>query len=70
MHPDAPLAGTIGAHTAEGGWLVLDDGTRLPYDAAAVAPRVRLLHPGQRVALRVRDGAVLALTLAGMPLPH
>lgn len=65
------LSATVGSYDGQAGWVVLDDGTRLAYDAAAVAPQLRLLHPGQRVRLRV-DGTppqVLALTLVSLPLP-
>ncbi len=63
------LAATVGEHHADGGWVVLDDGTRQAFGAAVVAPQVRLLHPGQRVHLRVVGGVVQALTLVSLPLP-
>jgi hypothetical protein len=65
----APLAATVGAHGPDGGWVVLDDGTRWTYAPEAVAPEVRVLHPGQRVHLRAEGTVVRALTLPGMPLP-
>jgi cold shock CspA family protein len=48
-----------------------DDGTVLEFGAAAfTASGLRLLRPGQRVALRCDDrGAVTALTLVTFPLP-
>lgn len=54
-----------------GGTVLLDDGTELPYDAAAFdAGGLRLARIGQRVALRAdADGRITALTLATLPLP-
>jgi 2-phospho-L-lactate guanylyltransferase len=54
-----------------GGTVLLDDGTELPYDAAAFdAGGLRLARIGQRVALRAdTDGRITALTLATLPLP-
>jgi 2-phospho-L-lactate guanylyltransferase len=54
-----------------GGTVLLDDGTELPYDAAAFdAGGLRLARVGQRVALRAdTDGRITALTLATLPLP-
>lgn len=52
------------------GTVLLDDGTELPFGAAAFdAGGLRLLRPGQRVALRVDGQAVVALTIATLPLP-
>jgi 2-phospho-L-lactate/phosphoenolpyruvate guanylyltransferase len=53
------------------GTVLLDDGTELPYDAAAFdAGALRLARIGQRVKLRADPaGRVTALTLATMPLP-
>jgi hypothetical protein len=64
------LAGTVATYGPDGGSVVLDDGRRLPYALAAVTG-VRLLHPGQRVRLRLGDGSgeVRALTLVSLPLP-
>jgi len=62
-------SGTVGEHRPEGGWVALDDGTRLSYAGTAVAREVRVLHPGQRVRLRLEGPDVLALTLAGLLLP-
>ena len=54
-----------------GGTVLLDDGTELPYDAAAFdAGGLRLARVGQRVALRANaEGRITALTLATLPLP-
>ena len=54
-----------------GGTVLLDDGTELPYDAAAFdAGGLRLARIGQRVALRAdAEGHITALTLATLPLP-
>ncbi len=48
-----------------------DDGTVLPFGAAALAGSgLRLLRAGQRVSLRVDgDGEITALTLVTFPLP-
>lgn len=53
------------------GTVLLDDGTELPYDAAAFdAGGLRLARIGQRVALRAdAEGRITALTLATLPLP-
>lgn len=69
--PDAhELVATVGGHDARGGWVVLDDGTRLAYDAAAVSAQVRLLRSGQRVRLRVEGNPlqIRAVTLVSLPL--
>lgn len=57
-----------------GGSVLLDDGTPLPFDAAAFdAGGLRLLRPGQRVRIRT-DGAgdsrrVVFVTLQTFPDP-
>jgi cold shock CspA family protein len=52
------------------GTVLLDDGTELSFGAAAFDGNgLRLLRPGQRVALRVDAGGVTAVTLATLPLP-
>lgn len=53
------------------GSVFLDDGTVLPFSAGAFdASRLRMLRPGQRVAIRrAPDGTITALTLATFPLP-
>ena len=54
-----------------GGSLVLDDGTEVPFDAAAFdAGPLRLLRPGQRVNIRLAGGRVTAVTLSKFPLPE
>lgn len=51
--------------TSRGGVVLLDDGSRLLFDGDAV--QVRALRLGQRVALHVVDGRVVALTIATLP---
>jgi cold shock CspA family protein len=53
------------------GSVFLDDGTVLGFGPAAFAGSgLRLLRPGQRVAIGCDpDGAIVALTLATFPLP-
>jgi hypothetical protein len=53
------------------GSVFLDDGTVLGFGPAAWAGSgLRLLRPGQRVAIgRDPDGAIVSLTLATFPLP-
>jgi len=67
------MQGTVRSFDPEtrGGTVLLDDGTELPYDAAAFdAGGLRLARVGQRVALRAdQDGRITALTLATLPLP-
>lgn len=49
--------------------MLLDDGTQLRFGPAAFdASGLRLLRPGQRVALRVQEHEVVALNLATLPL--
>jgi hypothetical protein len=55
---------TVERYDAAGraGAVLLDDGSRLPFAAAALQEcAVRLLRPGQRVALEVADGEVVAV---------
>lgn len=57
-----------------GGSVLLDDGTPLPFDAAAFdAGQLRLLRPGQRVRIRTEgaDAArrVVFITLQTFPDP-
>ena len=55
---EAPPAGTV----------LLDDGTELPFDAAAFdADRLHLLRLGQRVRITVENGRIVYLTLATLP---
>jgi cold shock CspA family protein len=60
--------------TTRSGSVLLDDGTRLDFDAAAFdAGGLRLLRFGQRVNLAVERGAdgerVSVITLSTFPLP-
>lgn len=56
--------------TSHEGTVLLDDGSELPFGAAPFdASGLRLLRPGQRVALRVDGDRVVALTLATFALP-
>jgi cold shock CspA family protein len=53
-----------------GGTVLLDDGTRLPFDADAFATSgLRFLRLGQRVKLRIVDGRIEALTHIALPMP-
>jgi len=65
-------------HTFDGGTragsVLLDDGTELPFDAAAFeVGGLRLVRPGQRVRIQVAgsgsDTRVRALTLSTLVLP-
>ncbi|RSN59760.1 MULTISPECIES: cold-shock protein [Actinomadura] len=52
------------------GSVLLDDGTELPFDAAAFdAGGLRLLRFGQRVNLALHEGRVAVVTLSTFPLP-
>ncbi|MEU0517032.1 hypothetical protein [Streptosporangium sp. NPDC006007] len=49
----------------------LDDGTEIPFGAAAFdAGPLRLLRAGQRVNILVDDGLVTYVTLSTFPLPE
>lgn len=51
------------------GTVLLDDGTELSFDSASFdASELRLLRPGQRVAIRVDGHRVVAVNLATLPL--
>ncbi len=67
------VAATVRDHDVDGrsGSVLLDDGTLLPYSAAAFdAGGLRLLRSGQRAHLRVDDaGEVTAITLPTFELP-
>ena len=69
------MQGTVADFHPDGsGRVLLDDGTPLPFDAAAFAASgLRLLRSGQRVRLEVAgDGdarRVVALTIATLPWP-
>ena len=62
-------AATVRTCGPDGGSAVADDGTEVVFDASAVDPVLRALHPGQRVHLRWSAGRVDAVTIAGLPLP-
>lgn len=58
MSEPAPLQGTVSRFDPDtrGGLVLLDDGTELGFDAAALTGTgVRLLRPGQRVRLTTDD---------------
>ncbi|MET8143184.1 hypothetical protein ABZU32_23030 [Sphaerisporangium sp. NPDC005288] len=53
------------------GSLFLDDGSEIPFGAAAFdAGPLRLLRPGQRVNFALTDGTVTVITLSTFPLPE
>jgi hypothetical protein len=65
------MQGTVETFVPEtrSGTVLLDDGTRLPFPAAAFdTSGLRLLRLGQRVKLRVVDGQVVALTHIALTL--
>ena len=63
-------AATVRSAGPDGGTVLCDDGTVLPFPAAAVDPRLRALHPGQRVGLLLEAAQVTAVSLFGMtPAP-
>ena len=66
------MQGTVATFdpSTHSGAVLLDDGTRVVFSAAAFqASGLRLLRLGQRVRLeRADDGSVTALTLITMPL--
>ena len=51
------------------GHVLFDDGSQAVFAAGALRPPARLLRSGQRVRLRLSQGAVEALTLVTFPLP-
>ena len=59
------MQGTVSRfdETTRGGWVLLDDGVEVPFDATAlVGSRLRLLRPGQRVRLETcGDGPSLCI---------
>lgn len=66
------MQATVASFSAQShqGTVLLDDGTELGFGAAAFdAGGLRLLRPGQRVALRAEGDRIVALTLATLPLP-
>ncbi|MFC4533634.1 hypothetical protein [Sphaerisporangium dianthi] len=53
------------------GSVFLDDGTEIPFGAAAFdAGPLRLLRSGQRVNIALTDGLITAITLSTFPLPE
>ncbi|WP_433182614.1 hypothetical protein [Actinoallomurus sp. CA-150999] len=66
------MQGTVKAYDAETrtGSVLLDDGSEMPFDAAAFdAGGLRLLRFGQRVNLAVEGDRVTVVTLSTFPLP-
>ena len=67
------VAATVRHHDVDArtGSVLLDDGTLLPYSAAAFdAGGLRLLRSGQRVRLRLDEAfSVTAITLPSFDLP-
>lgn len=64
------MQGTVASFQPDNGsgTVYLDDGTELAFSAAAFATSgLRLLRPGQRVKLRMADGAIAALTHISLP---
>jgi hypothetical protein len=58
---------TVESYDGGEGHVVLDDGTRLAFGATPLAgSQIRLLRPGQRVSIAVRDGVVRRLWLPGI----
>ena len=60
------MQATVSAYddTSGTGQVLLDDGSRLPFDAAAFrAGRARLLRVGQRVTLEVITGRIVRVSL-------
>lgn len=65
------MQATVKAYDAvtRSGSVLLDDGSELPFDAAAFgAGGLRLLRFGQRVNIAVADDRVTAVTLSTFPL--
>jgi len=66
------MQGTVATFAPEtgSGSVYLDDGTELPFSAAAFQTSgMRFLRPGQRVRMRIADGQIDALTHIALPLP-
>jgi cold shock CspA family protein len=65
------VQGTVATFSPDSrsGTVLLDDGTRLSFDADAFAGSgLRMLRLGQRLKMRVTDGKVVALTHIALPL--
>lgn len=61
------MQATVESYDEGAGHVVLDDGTRLAFAAASLAGSgIRLLRPGQRVSIAVRDDVVARLWLPGI----
>jgi 2-phospho-L-lactate guanylyltransferase len=66
-----PVQATVATYSSDSrsGSVLRDDGVELPFAAAAFdGSGLRLLRPGQRVAIRVVDGEVVALALPTVDL--
>ncbi|MEU5878017.1 hypothetical protein [Spirillospora sp. NPDC047279] len=66
------MQGTVRTYDAgtRSGSVLLDDGTELPFDAAAFdAGGLRMLRFGQRVNLAMESERVTVITLGTFPLP-
>lgn len=61
------LAATVRSCGPDGGSAVADDGAELTFAVDVVDPRLRVLHPGQRVRLRLSGTHVQAVTLVSLP---
>jgi cold shock CspA family protein len=65
------MQGTVATFSPDtnSGTVYLDDGTELPFSAAAFeGSGLRFLRLGQRVKLRIVDGRIDALTHIALPL--
>ena len=63
------LPATVRDSGPGGGSALADDGSELAFPAVAVDPRLRVLHPGQRVRLLLDGDVVRAVTLVSLPWP-
>lgn len=64
------MQATVASYEDGHGLVVLDDGTRLAFSAAAlVGSGIRLLYPGQRVSIQADEGVVRRLWLPGLGQP-
>lgn len=66
------MQGTVATFSPQtrDGTVLLDDGTQLPFSAAAFdGSGLRMLRLGQRVKLRIVDGRIEALTHIALPMP-
>lgn len=67
--PPEELDATVRTSGPDRGSAVTDAGTEVAFSAAAVDPRLRVLHRGQRVRLRRVEGVVRSVTLVSLPEP-